>query len=190
MISPDHLKALRYLTDKTGSIRPHLAGVHVTIRGGSVTLAATTGEVMGMLVCVGSPLDLPPEPFTIGNDACDQIVKAAKGKPVTVAVGPNGYLEAAGVFFKPLEGAYPDVRRVIPATTSGNAAQFDPELLMRFAKTAKALGGKSGYVMVDHNGNDSATVRIPGRADFIGVVMPLRSTYVEKWVLPIAAAFK
>ena len=50
---------------------------------------------------------------------------------------------------------YPDYRRIIPKSVTGEAAQFDISLLNRINKAAEALHGKSarvGKVAIAHNG--------------------------------------
>lgn len=79
--------------------------------------------------------------------------------------------------FEPIDGSFPDVRRVIPANPSGEAAQFSPALIAQFAKAALALGAtceKVPFVMIRHNGAGSALVSIGRDAEYTGVLMPLR----------------
>ena len=171
MINPDHLKALRFLTGDS-ALRPQLKGVRVEVKGERVVTQATNGNLAGMCKGTTASDDLPAESFTIPNDAADLILKAAKNMPITVKPGQDGHLIAAGVFFKPMDLAYPDVRRIIPESPSGETAQFSTDLLARFSKSAKALGAKTGNFHLTHNGRGAALVRIPGRLDFIGVAMP------------------
>jgi hypothetical protein len=76
--------------------------------------------------------------------------------------------------FEPIDGKFPEYRRVLPTNTpKGLAAQFDPALLARLGKAAAAL--KCKHIMVHHDmPGASAMVTIRGCEDFVGVVMPLR----------------
>jgi DNA polymerase III sliding clamp (beta) subunit (PCNA family) len=70
--------------------------------------------------------------------------------------------------------AYPDYRRIIPATTSGEPAQFDPDLLIQLKKFGKALQVNKGYFALAYNGEATAI------ADFhtenlLVVIMPFRN---------------
>ena len=79
--------------------------------------------------------------------------------------------------FEPINAAYPNYRRIIPAKPSGEAAQFDANLITPFAKAAKALGAiydKVPRVLIKHNGNGAALVSFGRDDEYIGVIMPLR----------------
>ena len=79
-----------------------------------------------------------------------------------------------GIAFTPIDGPYPDYRRAIPQTHSGEAAQFDPSFIAVFAKIAKTLGVKA-LPIIRHNGEHVAQVQIPGMdAEFVGAVAPRR----------------
>lgn len=91
--------------------------------------------------------------------------------------------------FTPMDRRYPDVRRVVPATTSGVMAQFDPRLVANFAKAAVALEATykgMPQVAIAHNGHPtpgnksdaathSALVTLGALQNYIGVIMPLNN---------------
>lgn len=85
---------------------------------------------------------------------------------------------------------YPDWRKVLPSTVTGQAGQFDPELLHRFTMMAKDFGKKSKPLFrIHHNGpNAAATIDIPGYGDFVGVIMPVNDR--KPWVPPTWYALK
>jgi hypothetical protein len=75
--------------------------------------------------------------------------------------------------------------RVLPTKpATGEAAQFNPELITRFVKCSKLLNGTK-HPVIAHNGGSSALVDL-GLDRFIGVVMPMRNNVVinqtPEWV--------
>jgi hypothetical protein len=67
--------------------------------------------------------------------------------------------------------------RVIPAQASGEPAQFNPELIAKFAQAQKiASGSKTAFPHFWHNGTNGTAVTLCGQYshDFTGVIMPLR----------------
>jgi len=89
-------------------------------------------------------------------------------------------IEYCGTFivFAPIEGTFPDWRRIVPKETSGELAQFDPSYVGDFAKVAKALGAnaKAG-VKISHNGDGPALVTFGDDIDGFGLLMPTRANY-------------
>lgn len=80
-----------------------------------------------------------------------------------------------GVKFAPIDGTFPDWRKVVPSDLSGEVAQFNGEYLASFHKAHKMLGG-GGMVKIGHNGDGPAIVDFgPTMPDTFGVVMPFRS---------------
>lgn len=77
------------------------------------------------------------------------------------------------VSFLPIDGSFPDWRRVVPASTNGEIAQFGFKVLEKLAKVAKALGQDSGALGIAHNGAGPALVdlNVDDGAAF-GVIMP------------------
>ena len=82
-----------------------------------------------------------------------------------------------------VDGKFPDWRRVIPATTSGEIAQYNPDYLVSVRDCAAAtvgIGKYSGLYMA-HNGN-SAGLYQANSVDFIGVIMPLRVDRSDSYI--------
>lgn len=85
------------------------------------------------------------------------------------------YSEAA------IDATYPDARRVVPRTVSGEVAKFNPHYLVSFEKArAIATNEKVGEdCIIAHNGGSPALVdmNIVGEEDgfrMFGVIMPMR----------------
>ncbi|RQQ30554.1 hypothetical protein DF163_14070 [Burkholderia stagnalis] len=78
--------------------------------------------------------------------------------------------------FAAVDGRFPEYRRVFPKAPSGEPGQFDPQLLVAFAKAGKTLLHKSNNPVprLDYNG-DNARVTFDNYDDFIGVIMGWRA---------------
>ena len=76
---------------------------------------------------------------------------------------------------------YPDYRRVMPKSVTGEAAQFDISLLNRINKAAEALHGKSATsrVRIAHNGQGPALIHLDDE-NFTGCITPLRDQDVPR----------
>ena len=74
-----------------------------------------------------------------------------------------------------IEGKFPEWRKVIPVSTSGEIAQFNPDYLVAIRDCAKATVGTDGYCGLSllHNGS-SASLYQANDVNFIAVIMPLR----------------
>jgi hypothetical protein len=70
-----------------------------------------------------------------------------------------------------MDDKYPDWRKVVPLTVSGEVAQFNAEYVGAFGKVHKLLGSKYSPV-IRHNGDSAARVVLTG--DAVGVIMPMR----------------
>ena len=80
-----------------------------------------------------------------------------------------------GTVFSFVDGKFPDWRRVVPSKTSGEVAQFNPDLLVAVRDCAAATVGvgKNTGLSILHNG-DNASLYQANSPDFIAVIMPLR----------------
>jgi len=79
--------------------------------------------------------------------------------------------------FAPIDGTFPDWRRIVPKETSGETAQFNPAYVGDFAKVAKALGRGEPCVKMAHNGQGPALVTFGDDVDGFGLLMPTRANY-------------
>lgn len=84
---------------------------------------------------------------------------------------------ALGQFlFKPVEGKFPDYRRVIPASVDGTPGDYQPELLQRATNALRAYyGTKCAAYQLDQNGMGGAVMH-NGENDAMVVIMPMRVT--------------
>ena len=77
--------------------------------------------------------------------------------------------------FAPIDGAFPDWRRIIPSETDGRPAQFNPAYIGDFAKVKKALG--VNMFAIAYNGDGPALVTFGDDIDGFGVIMPMRANF-------------
>jgi len=82
---------------------------------------------------------------------------------------------STSVVFSPIDGTFPDWRRVVPKEISGETAQFNPSYVGDFAKVAKALAAKGDCVKIAHNGGGPALVTFGDDIDGFGLLMPTRA---------------
>ena len=190
--------------------RYYLAGVCVEISPSSVTYVATDGYIL-----FAAHREAPKgEDNTLTGTWIipHALIKAVKlgrklGETATLALSPIGgelLLQqdgAPGVSFKPVEGTFPDWRRVVPGASAGASGQwepltpdrliksgnevnqFDPALLARLQRAGQDLEmGKVPYVHHPEPGNPSV-VTWPGYRDALGVIMPVRVTD-DPWAAP------
>lgn len=170
---------LQFAAEK--DLRYYLNGVFVdATRPGPVALVATDGYVLLALPVEPEGIEARQEGAWIVPRELFEAVKPIKANktalPITVHLGEGenpdvsvqGLTTAAG---KAIDGQYPDWRRVIPATTTGEAAQFDPRLIARLSAACKALDVDVPHI--HHNGTGPAVVG--GLAGGLAIVMPWRT---------------
>lgn len=185
-------------------VRYYLKGVLLEHGAGDTVLAATDGAVLGAYQADLSPTDTTdPVQLIIPLHTLKGIkprsnapvsLRAEEREPVDTGAPPRWWLTLSlpgGVSFSDyaVEGRFPDWRRVVPRTVSGEVThQFNPSLMVRFQRAAAALKGKpyrgDEPVSFGFNG-DRALVRIPGEDAFVGVVSAWKATPVHKapgWV--------
>ena len=174
-IPTTHLKAALLFAAKK-DVRYYLNGVLIEWSNDNVSIVATDGHRLFAATC---PIDESVEPGSV-IISYDDVKRALTGyKAECIEFTPNGehLLHTAtlgSVAFQPMDGTYPDWRRVVPAEISGEAAQFDPRYVGDLAKAAKALGVKDGQAHIYHNGMSGALVTFGGREDCCAILMPMR----------------
>lgn len=103
------------------------------------------------------------------------IHKSLANEPISLTVQDTGEIRAdwcgQSLNFRPVDGVYPDYKRVIPRTVSGESAWYQPEYLQRVEDAAADLGRKNGYTFCP-NGSNSSLAKIG--MDMIAVIMPMR----------------
>jgi DNA polymerase-3 subunit beta len=195
-ITIDHsiIKALLICAAKH-DVRYYLNGVCVDARAnGYVVLVATDGHrLLAYPVAVDNIEALAPGEYIIPREALEAVKPAKAGRIVLpihidiVTAPDTPDPERVGVTIKgkttitvtgatsavtaPIDGQYPNWRRIVPASTSGEIAQFNADYVSGFGDVCKLLGGSYGPY-INHNGGACAVVtNLPGA---LGLIMPLR----------------
>ena len=176
-------------------VRYYLKGVCVDARAdGTVVLVATDGHrLLAYPVAVENIEALAPGEYVIPRELLEAVKPAKAGRitlpiHVDITTAPSTPdPERAGVTIKgktsititgatttvgaPIDGKFPDYRRIIPASTSGEVAQYQPDYISGFGDICKLLGGQYGPY-INYNGPSAAVVsNLPGA---FGLLMPMR----------------
>ena len=190
VIPAEVIKAL-LITAAKSDVRFYLNGALLEVRQDHATMIATDGH---MLLAVPLPADAIEGERMVGDYIIPRTllesVKPAKvGRtvlPLALEISASPGAQGQTVYTltlkgathgidKPVDGRFPDWRRVIPAKASGEAVQFDARLVARFGDVYDALGGSKKYCapIIHYNGTDAALVSNLGH-NALGVIMPLR----------------
>ena len=168
--------------------RYYLRGVLLEIEPRAVNYVATDGHCLAAYHH-GLETDTPDNTllgnFIVPNTHC----RPFKFTPRALASDPRATLSSdtgvgltfdydnAGVRFAPIDGAYPDWRRIVPRTieSAGEPAQFNPDYLVGFKKIGELMD--AGTVpLVSHNGGSPALITWQSdTVDLFGVLMPIRT---------------
>lgn len=181
-ISRNKLKAAA-LFSATKDVRYYLCGVLIESTPMQTRVCATDGHA---LFCAKDDAkDDNAGTFTgiVPNDTIKQILawKAPYKTEVSVIFTTNDdpagehRAEWAGntAVFKLLDGKFPEYARVVPTGVSGEAAYFNPELLMKCKKAAEALGTSSEGFYAFKQGGEGPAIAVFSTESF-AVVMPMR----------------
>ena len=211
LIDLDYLRGANTLA-ATGDVRYYLNGVLIEKRGADVFYVATDGCVLGVFHQALDPGDDGEEDFEIIVPA-DTARQCQCSTPPILGVlgrGPSSCTidgaRAGRLSFTPIQGRFPDWRRVIPAKwrpdherqpRDRGPAQFNPDLVARL-KRAVEIGFATGKkkaptVTLAHYGPAYAALAMVADSDsFVGAIMPLRAeprTEVPAWARsPVSAA--
>jgi DNA polymerase-3 subunit beta len=192
-IPADTIKALLVIAAKSDT-RHYLNSVCIDVRASDAVAVATDGHKL-LAVALTATDDAPalvPGQYIIRREALEG-VKAVLKRPITVTIDPTTRTatidNGSTVSSSPLmDDKYPDWRRVVPLTVSGEVSQFNAEYVGAFGKVHKLLGGKYSP-SIRHNGDNAARVILPG--DAVGVIMPMRGDSQPldnpSWLVPPSA---
>jgi len=182
------LKAANLFASKEET-RYYLNGVFLTVTERAALYVATDGH---RLLCHREDLAEGAESNTltgswiVPSTAIDAI-KGGTGRfadaPATLAEIGNGEfrLDApkGATIFKPIDGSFPDFRRVIPPAQDPEKAitpaQFNPHYYVSFGKAAELLGYCANAPHFHHSDASSPTPVTFGHHETFGVIMPVRN---------------
>lgn len=188
-IKTNELQAM-LLTAAKKDVRYYLNGVFVHIQPELIRLVSTDGSHMSVLRVEHDKVNGAAE-IIIPRDIIAGLDK--KGGVVILEDQPDGkwrITEHTGrvTQFSPIDGKFPDFRRVMPVNLDGQATQIDPELLVDFKKLGKAIGTKQ-YMEVTHSSSGNCLVSFMDAPNFIGVVMGWRTRKLENGPIPTDAPY-
>lgn len=195
--------ALRALVNLAArdDIRSYLNGIMIEAHpSGRAILVATNGHVLGAIHCPDAVEGLPIERGAVQIIVPVEIVRALKrsaklpragveitGAAPAVAEPGGDYVAPAAMMlrdpcnsialeFTPIEGRFPEFRRVVPAASSGSEVGFyDPRYVSAFEAAAQELTpSRMVQSFVHQAGTNPALVTMPAAPEFIGVIMPMR----------------
>jgi len=190
LININLLKAVN-LAVSNDETRYYLHGVNIQTTPKGIVLAATDGKRMivarqkyadGVNAPDGVIREAPALDIIVPRDLIAKIKTTRKSNDYADLLFADGKvtltLDGVSVSSGVIDGTFPDYRRVIPATTDGALAQFDPSQLITFQKAAALIDGLP-VPTLHHNGDAPALVTIKKTDDrdafeIFGVLMPCR----------------
>jgi hypothetical protein len=185
---PTDVLAAALVCVSTEETRYYLRGVFVSPDADDVVLVSTDGH---RLFCGRCPLPpagavTPSTGFIVPTEAVKKALTGYKG--LGIQIGRIGDVWTLGdVTFKPVDGTFPDFRRVVPSQKTisedlGKIAQFNPAYMADMGKIAKIFFPARSKVhpAVHHLGANPAIVTFGGRDDVFALVMPLRAETRDK----------
>jgi DNA polymerase-3 subunit beta len=157
----------------TEQARYYLNGVYVDPKG---FLVSTDGH----RAFVGK-IDLTDVPAFDGWIICRDVLKRALTgyKADTITIAPD---RVGNSLCQPIDGTYPDWRRIVPSDLSGVTAQFNPAYIADLGKMGDLLRGKrkgSLAAHIHHNGEGPAAITFPEIDDCFAVLMPIRAHHSD-----------
>lgn len=191
---PGYLKAALVIAAK-GDIRYYLNAVKVEIGVRETRYVGCDGHKLILLRAdvIDPKVQQAPADILIPREAIELAVREKFHEPTLGvpllydAENPTAEARLGSVFFKPVEGKYPDYRKVIPKQASGERGAFNPAYLMHFHKAASIAFGNRAMPQIWQNGSAGALVLDSGNPDFVGVVMPMRDETrgsAPAWAVP------
>lgn len=195
-----HIFALKQFATNC-DVPPYLIGLCFEIYKDAIYGVASDGKIMGAFRVEPKKelnIDAPITNLIIPLDIFKNLNKKSLG--VDIEIGEvvekkvnsrkvKVWYDGFALECETIDGEFPDWRKVVPATTSGEPAQFDSKLLERVRK-ARGAFHKDDWVFLGHNGNGPALAHVTD--DFFAVIMPLYNddkngrvvAAPPKWALP------
>ena len=157
----------------TEQVRYYLNGVYVDPKG---FLVSTDGHRMfcGRIDLAGVPAF---DGWIIPRDVIKRALTSYKDETITIAPDRVGDIAC-----QPIDGTFPDWRRVVPTELSGENAQFNPAYIADLGKIGILLRGKRKNSLdahIHHNGEAPAAVTFPEIDGAFAVLMPIRAHYSD-----------
>jgi DNA polymerase III sliding clamp (beta) subunit (PCNA family) len=173
MLIPTDLLKAALLCASTEQTRYYLCGVHLATSGHMVT---TDGH---RLFCAKLTEAVPAD-IIIPLETVKAALKLAPKRAETIELNGN---TLGGIVFTPVDGTFPDWRRVIPPADGfkpgedQTPAHFNPDYIYDLGQMSRALGSKTGVTFRIHAWDNTSPhgVTFAGREDCFAVIMPMRT---------------
>lgn len=170
-----HAVALAAATEGT---RFYLNGVHIEPhpRKTGVILTATNGHVL-ISAYHDTGFGEPFAPVIIPLKLITRIKALRKIPDLTMTLTPAevSILYAGATYAAPpVDGSFPDWRRVVPRSCDGTTAQYDSKYLAVMTKAKGLLSDANTPALMSYNGGSPALVDL-GTDEAFGVIMPFRA---------------
>lgn len=169
-IKTNELKALLLCAAKN-DVRYYLNGVHFESSAHGIIAVATDGH---RLLCVNLPNEQAEGVKALIPRALIEAAIKTKAPTIDVMIeGANVTLSSMSqnVSGSITDGVFPDFRRVIPNSVTGEFSQFQHDYMAEFDKVGHLLNGTTASIL--HNGGSAALVKFDCD-NAIGVLMPWR----------------
>lgn len=181
-LTVNELKAFNLIANHKDATRYYLQGVNVQFipETNKLCFVVTDGHRM-MFKTTDAPENMTSDfqSFIIPAATIKQVIIGLKGNDVVTfknyTVNNVNTYKAGNLEFSPVDGAYPDWRRILNPTCKGEVAQFNPAYVGEFGKIAKLVGNKSGYIHIHHDDKASPAFIDIGNSEYFAVLMPIRS---------------
>lgn len=188
----NYVDAALVITPKK-EIRYYLNGIYIDLFNNEGRIVSTDGHRL-FAAKFSTELDLTDNiNFIIPREYIERILKVkTKFSEISVSVELNAAnsikiklaIDGTVIECSPIDGKYPDYRRVFPEKTSGEVGNFNGEFLADFDNIAKKVSGnKHAIALIAHNGTSAALVDFNDE-NTIAVVCPLRETSLTGVVRP------
>jgi DNA polymerase-3 subunit beta len=185
-VSLGHLKALKLFSGKK-DIRYYLNGIYVEFNKYNTIFVATDGH--RLLSAAVYNKETQHGRNTIGavipNETIDSLLKVKSSVDAAlisfeieenIVKKINIVNDSIRLETLPINGKYPDFRRVFPESISNEPGHYDFSYLNDFNKAAQYISGiKNAKAVLSQNGEKAALVSIDYQ-DCVGVICPLRNT--------------
>lgn len=159
-------------------IRYYLNGVLVEISESGVRYVATDGH---RCLCLrddtaSGPIAQIIVPREIVSRLPHRYANPSTGPMLTYDTDNlKGECRIGDLMFKPVDGKFPDYRKVIPETATKEWAQIQVRYMVSFLDAANAAFGNNPPVEFWPNGPEKVCLVTCGREEFAGAVMPIRA---------------
>lgn len=154
-------------------VRYYLIGLCVDETARGTFLVGTTGSILAAYKLDDVEHEVPKR--TILPRASIETALKAAGKASDILITDT---HIGLVPYTPIDGRYPDWQATVPkGDCSGIAGQLDIDLLVPFQKASNLICGKGRiFPHLWHNGAGNAVLVTMVDSNFVGVIMPLRSS--------------